>query len=209
MPDDLAPPFLPPVEVPNQLPTAPNIGRTHPAWLAWLAIALTPVVTVCTAVGAYTIAHGVVRSSHPRVTMTQTAHKQVVHLKPVPTPSYNLAGYQAALSGAQGQAFVAALNQFRSDARHYKFQALPTDSLNLSSTASTWLVQLRKTLPPPSYQASKLDYVLAATLGGRAAMTTQSAIASADLNALAQGASLATQAKQAFTKAIQDAPHGS
>jgi hypothetical protein len=68
---------------------------------------------------------------------------------------------------------------------------------------------LRKTSPPPGYQASKLDYVLAATLGGRAATTTQGAITDADLNALAQGAALATQAKQALARAAGSAPQGS
>jgi hypothetical protein len=88
MPDDLAPPFLPPADV----PAAPKPQRKHPPWLPWLAIALTPVVAVCCAVGAYTIAHGVIRSTSPRVVATATAHKRVVHLDNPPAPHYNLAG---------------------------------------------------------------------------------------------------------------------
>jgi hypothetical protein len=209
MPDDhpqLAPPFLPPVEV----PAAPHPRRRYPPWLPWLAIALAPVVAICTAVGAYTMAKAVVRSYAPRVTATNTAHTQAAKVRQAdPTPTYDLAGYQAAISGPQEQALLAALNQFRADSKRYKFQSLTTDSLSLTTAATSWLSALRHTSPPPGYQASKLNYILAATLANRAATQTQGGIASADLTALQKGAALATQARQALTRATQSAPHGS
>ena len=187
----LAPPFLPPVEV----PAAPHPKRKYPPWLPWLAIALAPVVAICTAVGAYTMAKAVVRSSAPRVVATNTA--------------YDLAGYQAAISGPQEQAFTAALNQFRADSKRYKFQSLTTDSLGLTTAATSWLSALRATSPSPGYQASKLNYVMAATLANRAATQTQGGIASSSLSALQKGAALATQAHQALARATQAAPQGS
>jgi len=205
MSDDLAPTFLPPVEG----APAPKPERSYPRCIPWLAIALTPVVAVCTAVGAYTIAHGVIRSTAPCVAATEFAHKRVVHLKDSPSPRYNLAGYQTAISGSDEQAFIAALNKFRADAKRYKFQALSSDALTLTNASNSWLALLRKTTPPPGYQASKLDYIMAATLANRAATKTQGGIASADLNALAQGSALATQAKQALARAAESAPHGS
>jgi len=203
----LAPPFLPPVEV----PAAPHPKRRYPPWLPWLAIALAPVVAICTAVGAYTMAKAVVRSSAPRVVATNTAHTQaakVRHSDP-PKPAYDLAGYQAAISGPQEQAFIAALNQFRADSKRYKFQSLTTDSLGLTTAATSWLSALRATSPPPGYQASKLNYVMAATLANRAATQTQGGIASSSLSALQKGAALATQAHQALARATQAASQGS
>ena len=81
-------------------------------------------------------------------TATHKPAKEPRHTQP-PRPAYNLAGYQAAISGPEEQAFVAALNQFRADAKHYKFQTLTTDSLSLSGAASTWLTVLKATNPPP------------------------------------------------------------
>ena len=202
-----APPFLPPVEV----PAAPHPRHRYPPWLPWLAIDLAPVVAICTAVGAYTMAKAVVRSSAPRVVATNTAHTQAAkprHTDP-PKPAYDLAGYQTAISGPQEQAFLAALNQFRADSKRYKFQSLTTDSLSLTTTATSWMSALRATTPPPSYQASKLNYMMAATLANRAATQTQSGIASSSLSALQKGAALATQAKQALSRAGQTAPQGS
>lgn len=203
----LVPPFLPPVEV----PAAPHPKRRYPPWLPWLAIALAPVIAICTAAGAYTMAKAVVRSSAPRVSATNTAHTQAAkapHTDP-PRPAYDLAGYQAAISGPQEQAFIAALDQFRADSKRYKFQTLTTDSLSLTTAATAWLSALRATSPPPGYQASKLNYMMAATLANRAATQTQGGIASANLTALQKGAALATQAKQALSRATQAAPQGS
>lgn len=105
---------------------------------------------------------------------------------------------------------MAALNQFRGDSRHYKLQSLTTDSLSLSGAASTWLTVLKATNPPPGYQTAKLGYLMAATLANRAAAKTQSGISSASLAALAQGNTLAAQAKAALTRAAAaDAPRGS
>ncbi len=211
MPSDehpqLAPSFLPPVEVPVVL----QPKRNHPPWLPWLVIALAPIVAVCTAVGAYTMAQAVLTASHPRVAATETAHTQAAkpHHTDPPKPAYNLAGYQTAISGPEEQAFIAALDQFRADSKRYKFQTLTTDSLSLTGAANSWLTVLRRTSPPPSYQASKLDYMMAATLANRAATKTQGGIASANLIALAQGAALASQAKAALARAAAAAPHGS
>jgi hypothetical protein len=202
----LAPPFLPSVEVITTVPPK----RKYPLWLPWLAIVLAPVIAVCAAVGAYTMAKAAVNaSSAPRMAATADQTSKPHHKTDPPAPRYDLAGYQAVVAGSDEQAFVAALNQFRADSRHYKFQSLPTDSLSLTGAAQSWLTALRATSPPPGYQASKLDYMMAATLANQAATQTQSGISAADLTALAHGSALATQAKAALARATQAAPQGS
>jgi hypothetical protein len=202
----LKPPELPAVQLWHPKKPQRKLAPWH-----WVVLALgILIVAPCTAIGAYTSASwafsdppSVVRLATVKATPAKTHRTQPTR------PAYNLAGYQAAISGPEERAFSAALNQFRADSKHYKFQALSTDSLSLSEAAHTWLSVLKATNPPPSYQAAKLDYLMAATLANRAAAKTQSGIATSSLTALAQGQSLAAQARAALSRAAESAPKGS
>jgi hypothetical protein len=163
----LAPPFPAPFEVPvdTQQPK-----RKYPPWLPWLVIALAPVVAVCTAVGAYTMAHAVVRSTHaPRISATEAAHTHAaVHLADPPAPTYDLAGYQSMITGPQEQAFVAALNQFRADAK--ALQVPDPDNNSLQSHRGRYFVVERRA---PYVPASGISGLQAQLRDGRDSPTAE------------------------------------
>jgi hypothetical protein len=212
-PPNSSPPFLPPVELPSVQMWQPRKPQRKLApWHRVALIAGVPIVAVLTAIGAYTSAQWAFGGSAivtlATATPAHTAKETPRHTQP-PAPAYNLAGYQAAISGTEEQSFVSALDRFRSDSRRYDFQAVTTDSLTLTGAANAWLAILKSTSPPPGYQASKLDYLLAATLARRAATTTQSGISAASLTSLQTGMSLASKAKAALARAAVAIPKGS
>ena len=184
----------------------PERRRLAPWHIAAL-IAGVPLVLFLSGVGANAIADHFVSTSAATPAATVTHHKARPAAKPTPTaPQYNLAGYQAAISGTEEQALVTALNRFRSDIRQLQFQTVATDSLTLTGAANTWLATLRHTTPPPANQGQKLTYMMAAILARRAATTTQGAISSANLASLQRGLALANQARAALARAIASAP---
>jgi hypothetical protein len=208
---DPAPP--PPAELPAvQMWQPKKPQRKLTAWQLIAVIVCVPIVATFTTIGAYTSAKWAFGGSSvvtlATATPTHTAAGKPHHTQP-PTPTYNLAGYQAAISGPEEQAFVTALNQFRSDSRRYDFQAVTRDSLALSGAANTWLATLKNTSPPPGYSAAKLSYMMAAILGRRAADTTQAGISSANLGSLQTGMTLAGKAKAALARAVAAMPKGS
>jgi hypothetical protein len=201
----MPPPELPAVQM--WQPRKPQHKLT--AWQRVTLIAGVPIIATLTAIGAFTSARWAFGGSAvvtlASATPAHTAKAKPHHTKPS-APAYNFAGYQAAINGPEEQTFVTALNQFRADSKRYDFQAVSRDSLALTGAADTWLTVLRGTVPPPAYQAPKLDYMMAAILARRAATTTQSGIQSASLTSLQTGATLAARARAALSRAIASAP---
>ena len=215
---DTQPPFVPP---PGELPSVQlwqpkPPQRKYPPWVPWLALALSPVILICTAVGAFTIASWAVNgaasnASHTRPAATTEARTQTVkpHKTKPTVPAYDLAGYKAVVTGSDEQTYVVALDRFRHDIRGLQFQTVKSDSLTLSGAANAYLTDLRKTNPPPAYQAAKLANVTSAVYARRAAATIQSAISSANLASLQTGLAQANKAKAALAQAVAAMPKGS
>jgi len=198
--NNLTPQFLPPVEQPPPVKMWQPTKRKYPPWLPWLALSLSPVVIVCAAVGAFTIASGIINSvsnaSHTRPAATAEAHTQTVkpHATPTSTPTYDLAGYKAAVDGSDEQTFVTALNRFRSDIERLQFQTVTSDAVTLNGAANTYLATVRATNPPPAYQAAKLANITAAIYARPVAAIIQGAISTSNLNALQTGLAEANKA---------------
>jgi hypothetical protein len=208
---NLKPPFLPPAEQPAvQLWHPKKPERKLKAWhIVVLAIGV-PIVASLTAIGAYTTASWAFNDP-PSVIKLATAKPTPTATHPTqpPTPQYDLAGFKATVDGSDEQAFVTALNRFRTDIRRLKFQTVATDALALSGAANTYLVDLRKTSPPPAYGPAKLANITSAIYARRAAAIIQGAISTSNLNALHTGLAEANKAKAALSQAIAAMPHGS
>jgi hypothetical protein len=207
----LDPPFLPPAELPAvQLWHPKKPQRKLTAWhIVALALGV-PVIATFTAIGAYTSATWVFNDP-PAVSNLATAKPTPTpthHTQP-PTPTYDLAGYKAAVSGSDEQTFVTALDRFRSDIKRLRFQTVSADALTLSGAANTYLAALRKTNPPPAYGAAKLANITAAVYARRAAATIQGAISSANLASLQTGLAQANKARAALAQAVASMPRGS
>jgi hypothetical protein len=128
---------------------------------------------------------------------------------PKPTPSYDLAGFKATLSGSDEQAFVLALNRFRRDIHGLKLPTVQSDAVALFGAADTYLADLRQTNPPPGYEAAKRANIKAAIYGRRAASTAQSAVTASDLAKLQKGLAQANTARAALAQAVVSIPKGS
>lgn len=198
---------LPPVDV-SSAPWPDKPKKLAPWHVATLIVGV-PIIAFLSCVGANTVAHHFIDTPAVKASAT-AAHRQTPkphHTKP-PAPAYNLAGYQAAISGTEEQSLVTALNRFRADIRRLDFQSVTTDSLTLTGAANAWLAVLRNTNPPPAYQGQKLTYLMAAILARRAATTTQGAISSANLASLQKGLALANKARAALAQAAASAAQG-
>jgi hypothetical protein len=130
------------------------------------------------------------------------SHKARASAKPAPAaPQYDLAGYRSVLNGADAQAFVSALGKLRRDVRRSDFTAEAMDTQTLITAASSWLAQLNATRPPPSYGANKLQYIVAAQMAAKAAMTIQHGMATVNLPMIQRGAGELAQARWLLARA--------
>jgi hypothetical protein len=207
----MATPTLPNGQEPTTiLPPPADVNTWQPGnsklipWRRIATIICVPIITILTAIGGYTVINYLIPSPPAKSTTIRPSDRP--HHTTPPKPSYDLPGFRTAITGSGKQTFVTALDQFTADSRRYDFQSVARDALSLSGAASTWLNMLKGTTPPPSYQASKLDYIMAAALGQRAAYTTKNAIRIADLASLQKGARLAARAKTELSQAIISAP---
>jgi hypothetical protein len=207
----LEPPFLPPVELPAVQLWQPKKPQHKLSPWHWAAIILlAPFLILFTAVGAYTCAAWAF-NDRPAVIKLATSKPTPTHhtQPPTPTQSYDLAGYKAAVSGSDEQAFVVALDRFQHDIRGLQFQTVKSDALTLSGAATAYLADLRKTNPPPAYGPAKLANITAAIYGRRAAATIQQAISAANLASLQTGLAQANRARAALSQAVAAMPKGS
>jgi hypothetical protein len=218
MPAELV--FLRPVSapMPPEAPEAPERQEwpkpKRPGWAWWHYLVMAvfgPMVLALVVIGADTAAHHFTGgAAAPAVTaMAKPTPRPVAH-RPRPTAlGHDLAGYQAAITGTQEQAFVSALGRLRADDNAYDFAAAVTDAPKLIVTASTWLAVLSHTSPPPAYRPAKLTYMSAATWARRAARTTLEALQTSNFALLTKGQQLAVKAARVLSRAPALAPRGS
>jgi hypothetical protein len=181
------PPFLPP---PAELPPVNLWQPKKPqhkltAWQWAAVIVCVPIVATFTAIGAFTSAKWAFGGS--AIVTLATATPAHTH-KPKPQPSYDLAGYEAAIRGPQQQAFASALTKLSVDIRQPDYPAAVNDAPALANAASSWLALLQQTNPPPAYAAAKLSYITAAITGRRAARTVQKGLTTGNVIVLQRGA---------------------
>ena len=150
-------------------------------------------------------------SPSPTVSLNHEASKTTPQGTASPTPSYDLAGYTAALSGSQAQAYASALGKVSKDYRTSNFTTGNTDAGNLIYAANIWLNQLRATNPPPAERGARATYMLAIIAGRKAGSVTQAAVTSTNpLAQLPDGAALTVAALAALKRAASSpAPTGS
>jgi hypothetical protein len=196
--------------------TAPHSTVKRWPWWHYVALGLgVAIVAPLTFIGAATVGHWWFApeptAAATTINLNQSAkrHETQPTPTPTPTPTYDLAGYKAAVSGSDEQAFVIALNRFRSNIKRLRFQTVTSDALALSGTANTYLADLRATNPPPGYGVAKLANMTAAVYARRAAATIQQAITSANLGALQTGLAQANKARAALAQAVAAMPKGS
>jgi hypothetical protein len=193
--------------------TAPHPTVKRWPWWQYVAIGVAAaIVTPLTFIGAVTVGQWWFdpQPTAAATTITLNQSPKPHSAKPTPTaPVYDLNGYKAAVSGSDEQAFVTALNRFRSDIKRLRFQTVATDALTLTGAANAYLADLRATNPPPAYGPAKLANIMAAIYARRAAATIQGAITSANLGALQTGLAQANKAKAALANAVASTPKGS
>lgn len=198
----LAPAFLPPpAEIPPAVPRSPKREKLSPWQLAALIIGI-PVIAFFAAIGAYTSTKFVFGDPPAQVPATPS-HKP--HSPRPSAPTYDLAGYQAAIGGPAEQAFASALSLLRYDLTHPDFIAAAGDAPRLIAAANVWLSLLGQTNPPPAYRPGKLAYIQAATVGLRAGETTEQGLRSANLAQLQKGANQAARGKRLLSLALASA----
>jgi hypothetical protein len=186
----------------------------RPGWAWWHYVVMAvfgPMVLALVVIGADTAAHHFAGgAAAPAVTaVAKPAPRPAAH-RPRPTvPGRDLAGYRAAITGTQEQAFVSALGQLRADDRAYDFAAAVTDAPKLIVTASAWLAVLSHTSPPPAYHPARLTYMSAATWARRAARTTLEALQTSNFALLTKGQQLAGKAARVLSSAPALAPRAS
>jgi hypothetical protein len=166
-------------------------------------------VVFLVAVGANTVAHHFIDGPRAVRASAVATGEPKAHESNTPKPAYNLPGYRSAITGAESQAFVSALNKMRSDNRRYDFKAAVGDAPRLVAAASGWLSVLSRTDPPPAYRLNKLRYMSAATLGRRAGWAMSSGLQAADLGKIEYGARLTNRARWVLSQIPASAPQGS
>jgi hypothetical protein len=191
-------------------PTSPKPERNKlKPWHIAVLIVGVPVFAFLSCVGANTVAHWFIHDA-PAVKASGTVATHKASAKPTPTgPHYDIAGYRAALNGSTAQAFVNALGELRNDAVRSNFTAAVTDAPRLIDTANRWLSLLRRTTPPPSYSAGKVQYILAAIMARRPARTIQQGLQTVNLGLLQRGADQISKARWLLARANAPAPKGS
>jgi hypothetical protein len=194
--------------------TAPRPTVRRWQWWHYAAIAaIVVIVAPLTCIGAYTVGSWIFNDPPSVVNLATANAKPTPTAKPrhtqPPTPTYDLAGYKAAVSGSDEQAFVTALNRLRADIKRLHLQTITADALALSGAASTYLATLGQTNPPPGYGRAKLANIAAAVYARQAAATIQGAVNTANLTSFQTGLTQANKAKAALSQAVATTPRGS
>jgi hypothetical protein len=187
-------------------PPAPKPERKKLAgWhIAVLAVGV-PIIVALTCIGANTVAHWWIGNPPMAHASAKASHTAT----PKPTPSYDLAGYRAAITGPAKLAFASALDAMLNDLSHLDTSAAGVDAPRLTGAAHTWLTALRATNPPPGYRSGKLANMRAESLGRRAASAVHSGLTTSNIGLLQRGYDLASRASEALNHASATEPHGS
>jgi len=191
---------------PADVPGKPS--RTHFPWLWWhwaVVVVGGPLIAYLVAVGAWTNATWIQGglSSHASPAPAASSLPTAGPAKPdapkaAPAPTYDLAGYLAAIRGPEEHAFASALYAMRAAMGKQSFSRETADAPQLVAAATIWAGVLRNLNPPPSYQPALASYRLAATLGAQAGRVTLRGIGGQDLRKLARAAQLAARAQWAL-----------
>lgn len=195
------------------LPPPPGPGPERKKLAQWhiaVLIVGVPILAFLSCVGANTVAHHFIDAPAVKASDTAATHKAKASPRPTATgPHYDLAGYREVLNGTQAQAFIDALGKLRSDAVRSNFTSAVSDAPRLIQTADTWLAMLRKTNPPPSYGAGKVQYLTATIMARRAARTIQQGLQTVNLGLLQRGSQQIAKARWLLHRANAPQAQGS
>jgi hypothetical protein len=184
-------------------PDPPTTKRKFAPWHIVTLVVGVPILATLSAIGANTVAHHFIDVPAARAS-ANTAHK--ASARPTRTaPQYDLAQYRSVLNGSDAQRFVDSLARLRTDVVRSNFTQAVGDAPRLINAADTWLADLKGTHPPPSFNASKLEYMAATVQARKAGQTIQQALQSTNFGLMQQGADQIGRARSLLRQA--NAPH--